>query len=83
MRTPPAIGPGDLVVLRDTHSPFSTFTVGSLNRHGGWNIPNGSVALVVSVVQDSDTWSDPNVWVEVIVDGKRGWVYPYECLRVQ
>lgn len=70
--------PGDLVSLRNSHEvPF--FIVGSLDRNTGWEVPNGSAALIVNVVQEPDCWSEPNSKVEILINGKIGWVYPNEC----
>lgn len=74
--------PGDLVRLYESGgTDVMDYTVGSLNPEveGGWNIPGGTIALVIKVVPDKG--DGPTC--HILVGGKMGWAYEEDCEVVE
>lgn len=75
--------PGDLVRLRETYRTSSAypdeFIIGNLDMSSyGFPIPQGSVCIVVRVIDHESHPDDVKLHV-MVPDGRVGWVYPEDC----
>ena len=70
--------PGDLVRLYESGgTDVMDYTVGNFSGPG-WDVPGGTIALVIKVVSDKDDGTT----CHILVDGKMGWAYEEDCRSV-